>query len=187
MIKKYNCIMIVHSHDANELSVALLELERIAFLDGYYFAFAIRSCNLCKLCSVDRGRQCPTPEKIRPCDQLFGIDVYKTARSLGLPCEVLTSKDDTQNRPKRHVVSLFDATQEEVMSIWKLIEEVKEALDQRFHPDGYNVGVNVGASAGQTIFHMHVHVIPRYDGDVEDPRGGIRKIKKSLVPYDGDL
>jgi len=98
MIKKYNRILIVHSHDAHELSKALLELERKAFLDGYYFAFAIRSCNLCKLCSVDSGGQCPTPEKIRPCDQLFGIDVYKTARSLGLPCEVLTCKDDTQNR-----------------------------------------------------------------------------------------
>ncbi|MBC2723782.1 DUF2284 domain-containing protein [Desulfosporosinus sp.] len=98
MINRYKRIMILHSHNANELSAALLELERIAFLDGYYFAFAIRSCNLCKVCSVDRGEQCPTPEKIRPCDQLFGIDVYKTARSLGLPCEVLTSKEDTQNR-----------------------------------------------------------------------------------------
>ncbi|MBC2723865.1 MAG: HIT family protein, partial [Desulfosporosinus sp.] len=88
--------------------------------------------------------------------------------------------------PKRHVVSLFDATQEEITSIWKLIEGVKELLDQRFHSNGYNIGVNVGAAAGQTIFHMHVHVIPRYDGDVEDPRGGIRKIKKSLVPYVGE-
>ena len=87
---------------------------------------------------------------------------------------------------KRHLASLFDATQEEVMSIWKLLEEVKEELNKRFHPDGYNVGVNVGAAAGQTVFHMHVHVIPRYHGDVQDPRGGIRKIKKSLVPYAGE-
>lgn len=72
------------------------------------------------------------------------------------------------------------------MSLWKLIEEVKKELDSRFHPDGYNVGVNVGAAAGQTVFHLHVHVIPRYNGDVQDPRGGIRKIKKSLVPYAGD-
>ncbi|AET69661.1 HIT family hydrolase, diadenosine tetraphosphate hydrolase [Desulfosporosinus orientis DSM 765] len=88
--------------------------------------------------------------------------------------------------PKRHLVSLFDATPEEVMSIWKLIEEVKEELDHRFHPDGYNIGVNMGGAAGQTIFHLHVHVIPRYYGDVQDPRGGIRKIKKSLVPYVGE-
>ena len=88
--------------------------------------------------------------------------------------------------PKRHLVSLFDATQEEVISLWKLIEDVKESLEQRFHPDGYNIGVNVGAAAGQTVFHLHVHVIPRYQGDVRDPRGGIRKIKKSLVPYAGE-
>ena len=88
--------------------------------------------------------------------------------------------------PKRHLASLFDATQEEIMGIWKLLEVVKAELDKQFQADGYNVGVNVGAAAGQTIFHMHVHVIPRYHGDVEDPRGGIRKIKKSLVPYAGE-
>ena len=98
MIKRYKHILIVHSHDARELSSALLKLERVAFLDGYYFAFAVRYCNLCKSCNVEKGEPCPTPDKVRPCDQLFGIDVYKTARSLGLPCEVLQNKDDTQNR-----------------------------------------------------------------------------------------
>ncbi|OLN27233.1 HIT family protein [Desulfosporosinus metallidurans] len=88
--------------------------------------------------------------------------------------------------PKRHIASLFDMTEEEIMSIWELLEEVKEELNKRFHPDGYNVGVNVGAAAGQTVFHLHVHVIPRYQGDVPDPRGGIRNIKKSLVPYTGE-
>lgn len=88
--------------------------------------------------------------------------------------------------PKRHLASLFDATLEEVISIWKLLEEVTEKLNKRFHPDGYNVGVNVGAAAGQTVFHLHIHVIPRYHGDVQDPRGGIRKIKKSMVPYAGE-
>ena len=68
-------------------------------------------------------------------------------------------------------------------AITRLIIEVKDKLDQQFHPDGYNIGVNVGSAAGQTIFHLHVHVIPRYLGDVPDPRGGIRRIKKSLVPY----
>jgi len=60
---------------------------------------------------------------------------------------------------------------------------VKKKLDEEFHPDGYNIGVNVGAAGGQTVFHLHVHVIPRYRGDVPDPRGGIRRIKKPLVPY----
>ncbi|MDD2903680.1 MAG: DUF2284 domain-containing protein [Syntrophales bacterium] len=98
MVKEYNHILLAHSHDAHELSKAILEIERIAFLDGYYFAFGIRLCNLCEDCSVKKGLACPTPLKVRPCDQSFGIDVYKTVRNLGLPCEVLQSKDDIQNR-----------------------------------------------------------------------------------------
>lgn len=85
--------------------------------------------------------------------------------------------------PKRHVETYFDATQDEKNAISLLLARAKEKLDERFHPDGYNIGVNVGAAAGQTIFHLHVHLIPRYAGDVPDPRGGVRKIKKSLVPY----
>ena len=67
--------------------------------------------------------------------------------------------------PKWHATSLFEATQAELVSVGKLLITVKELLDERFHPDGYNIGVNVGEVAGQTIFHWHVHVIPRYRGD----------------------
>ena len=98
MIKAYRSILIVHSHDARELSKAVLDIERTAFLDGYYFSFAIRSCKLCKSCAVDHGKSCPTPEKVRPCDQSFGIDVYKTARKQGLPCDVLQNKEEVQDR-----------------------------------------------------------------------------------------
>jgi len=98
MVKRYNHILFVHSHDARTLSAAVLEIERTAFLDGYTFAFAIRTCNLCETCSVKQGNPCPTPDKVRPCDSSFGIDVYKTTRNLGLPCEVLKSKGDIQNR-----------------------------------------------------------------------------------------
>ena len=89
MVRKYEHILVVHSHNARELSEAVLEIERAAFLDGHYFAFAIRACNLCETCASLEGNPCPTPEKVRPCDESFGIDVYKTVRSLGLPCEVL--------------------------------------------------------------------------------------------------
>ena len=98
MIQRYNHILLLHSQDARQLSIAVLEIERTAFLDGHYFAFAIRTCNLCKVCAVAQGNPCPTPDKVRPCDQSFGIDVYKTARNLGLPCEVLQNKQDIQNR-----------------------------------------------------------------------------------------
>ena len=98
MVKRYSDILLVHSHDARELSTAVLEIERRAFLDGYYFAFAIRTCNLCKSCAAEQGHPCPTPDKVRPCDQSFGIDVYKTARNLGLPSEVLQNQNGIQNR-----------------------------------------------------------------------------------------
>lgn len=72
--------------------------------------------------------------------------------------------------PKRHAESFFEATQEEKVSVIELLTKVKEQLDERFHPDGYNIGVNVGEVAGQTIFHWHVHVIPRYHGDAGSVR-----------------
>ena len=98
MIKAHKSILIIHAHNATELSEVVLELEKAAFLDGYYFSFAIRYCKLCKSCAVDLGKFCPTPERVRPCDQSFGIDVYKTVRNLGLPCDVLQSKEGVQNR-----------------------------------------------------------------------------------------
>jgi len=85
--------------------------------------------------------------------------------------------------PKRHFADFFEATPEEMKAMMELLIEVKKLLQDQFNPDGYNAGVNVGAAAGQTVFHLHMHVIPRYHGDVEDPRGGIRKIKPSIVPY----
>lgn len=88
--------------------------------------------------------------------------------------------------PRRHVATYFDASEEELDAINRLLVAVKGKLDQAFAPDGYNIGVNVGAAGGQTIFHLHVHLIPRYAGDVPDPRGGVRKIKPSLVPYMGE-
>ena len=87
--------------------------------------------------------------------------------------------------PKRHYSSYFDATPAEVEALNDLFKTVKELLDAELRPDGYNIGINIGEAAGQTIFHLHVHIIPRYSGDVDNPRGGIRKFKKPLVEYDG--
>jgi predicted metal-binding protein len=98
MMRAYKHIIIVHCHDETALSRAVLEMERTAFLDGHYFAFAIRACHLCETCVVKEGLACPRPEKVRPCDSIFGIDVYKTARNLGLPCQVLQRKEEMQNR-----------------------------------------------------------------------------------------
>lgn len=90
--------MLVHAHNARLISSVLLQLEKTAFLDGHYFAFALRACNLCPACLLEKGKPCPTPEKIRPCEQMFGIDVYKTVRNLGFPCEVLKNEYEIPNR-----------------------------------------------------------------------------------------
>lgn len=83
---------------------------------------------------------------------------------------------------KRHVESFFDASPEEVEALFSLVNETKVILDQRFRPEGYNLGINIGDVAGQTIPHVHVHLIPRYKGDVQNPRGGVRNI----IPGKGD-
>ena len=72
--------------------------------------------------------------------------------------------------PFRHIPALFDATDEEQIALLALVREAKALLDEQFHPNGYNVGT----AAGQTVMHLHVHLIPRYAGDVADPRGGVR-------------
>lgn len=88
--------------------------------------------------------------------------------------------------PRRHNATLFTFTKKEEEDFWKILKEVKEYLDSslgKHKPDGYNIGINVGEAAGQTIGHLHIHVIPRYKGDVENPRGGVRNIKPALVSW----
>ena len=87
--------------------------------------------------------------------------------------------------PKRHFETFFEATEEEIKAIYSLLHQVKKIIDSELKPAGYNVGINVGYYAGQTVMHLHVHLIPRYKGDVENPRGGVRNIKEALVRYDG--
>jgi diadenosine tetraphosphate (Ap4A) HIT family hydrolase len=82
--------------------------------------------------------------------------------------------------PRREVATWFDATAHEQHAIIDLIDRVKHTLDAELHPDGYNVGFNAGEAAGQTVMHLHVHLIPRFRGDVADPRGGIRHVMPHL-------
>lgn len=85
--------------------------------------------------------------------------------------------------PKRHVASFFDLNVNERLSFNCAIKAVKEIIDKKFKPDGYNIGVNVGEAAGQTVMHCHIHIIPRYEGDVVCPRGGVRGVIPSKQFY----
>jgi len=76
--------------------------------------------------------------------------------------------------PKRHVSSFFDMTTEEQAAVLALLREIQKTIQQQHSPDGYNIGVNIGKAGGQSRMHVHMHLIPRYAGDVSDPRGGIR-------------
>ncbi len=78
--------------------------------------------------------------------------------------------------PKEHVSSYFQLSEEVKKDLWNTVQRAREHLEETFHPDGFNIGLNEGAAAGQTIFHVHIHVIPRYQGDVEDPTGGVRNV-----------
>ena len=77
---------------------------------------------------------------------------------------------------KRHVADFFDTTLEERRALNDLLQEAKKMLEREYSLDGYNIGVNCGEAAGQTIMHLHIHLIPRYQGDIDNPRGGVRGV-----------
>ena len=85
--------------------------------------------------------------------------------------------------PRRHVGSFFDLSEAERNSLLSLLEDAKRRLDKEFRPDGYNIGINDGSVAGQTVPHLHIHLIPRFHGDREDPRGGVRWIIPEKADY----
>ena len=78
--------------------------------------------------------------------------------------------------PKKHCANYFDLTFKEQSACTFMLNTVKEIIQERFNPDGFNIGINIGESAGQTVNHVHIHLIPRYNGDVEKPRGGVRGV-----------
>lgn len=92
------------------------------------------------------------------------------------------SKGHAEVVPKRHINSIFDLQPEEILQMFDLLRKTKEIVEKEFHPNSFNVGENDGETAGRTVPHLHLHLIPRYKGDVENPRGGVRNI----IPGKGD-
>ena len=85
--------------------------------------------------------------------------------------------------PRRHISSFFDASWPEKRAMLLLVDRMKSILDVKHSPDGYNIGINIGEAAGQTIMHVHVHLIPRYRGDNANPRGGVRGVIPEKQSY----
>ncbi len=109
--------------------------------------------------------------------------IQEDSLALALPDAYPVSPGHTLIVPRRHVQDFFDLTAEEQAAVWTLVQSVRRHIEKDHLPDGYNLGINVGEAAGQTVAHAHLHFIPRYTGDVEDPRGGIRWIIPTKAPY----
>ena len=85
--------------------------------------------------------------------------------------------------PKRHIGSFFEITEQERTALLDLMNQAQKLLIEEFNPDGFNIGINDGPAAGQTVPHLHIHLIPRFKGDQEDPRGGVRWIIPHNAKY----
>lgn len=107
-----------------------------------------------------------------PSERLF----LQTPQVIGLWDAYAVSPGHALLIPRRHVATWFDATSEEKLALVEAIDLAKAKIEELHQPHGYNIGINSGEAAGQTVFHLHVHVIPRYRGDVPDPRGGVRHV-----------
>jgi diadenosine tetraphosphate (Ap4A) HIT family hydrolase len=85
--------------------------------------------------------------------------------------------------PRRHVGSFFEVSATERAALLELLDQAREVAQAEFNPDGFNIGINDGAAAGQTVPHLHIHLIPRFKGDAADPRGGVRWIIPGKADY----
>lgn len=123
-------------------------------------------------------RDCPFCLRIAAGDV---VDAHELA--VAFPDGFPISPGHTLVVPRRHVAALRDLSPDEVAAVIALALEVQTRLDAEYGPDGYNLGINDGAAAGQTVGHVHLHVIPRYAGDISDPRGGIRWLFPAKADY----
>lgn len=115
----------------------------------------------------------------RPAERIFYEDELTRVLWDGFP----VSPGHALVVPRRHVATWFDATAEEQAALIHVLSVARDIVAEHHRPDGYNVGINVGEAAGQTVFHLHIHLIPRYSGDVADPRGGVRHVIPSKGNY----
>lgn len=109
--------------------------------------------------------------------------IVETATTFSFYDKFPVSKGHALIVPKRLISNYFDLTSKEQTACWIVANKVQKILKEKYNPDGFNVGINVNREAGQTIWHCHIHIIPRYLGDVEEPRGGVRGVIPSKKIY----
>jgi diadenosine tetraphosphate (Ap4A) HIT family hydrolase len=114
-----------------------------------------------------------------PLERIIDSNEFGVAIRDGFP----VSLGHTLVIPKRHIGSWFEISNDEQRGLLDLLARAKTDLQEEFKPDGYNIGINDGPAAGQTVPHLHMHLIPRYKGDQEDPRGGVRWIIPEKAKY----
>jgi diadenosine tetraphosphate (Ap4A) HIT family hydrolase len=93
------------------------------------------------------------------------------------------SKGHLEVVPKLHISSFFDIGDEQLTQLFALIKKTKAMVQKKYNPDGYNIGINEGEAAGRTVHHLHIHLIPRYKGDIKNPNGGVRNIIPGMGKY----
>jgi diadenosine tetraphosphate (Ap4A) HIT family hydrolase len=123
----------------------------------------------------------PCPFCFLPAERLVQASEFALVMRDGFPI----SPGHTLIIPKRHVASFFEITDAERIDLMSLLAAARDDLDRQFRPAGYNIGINDGAAAGQTVPHLHIHLIPRYEGDRPDPRGGVRWVLPDKAAYWG--
>ena len=109
--------------------------------------------------------------------------VIENAAAIALHDAFPVAEGHTLVVPRRHVSSIYEVSDSEQTQLWQLVAQVRTSLVEEFSPVGFNIGINDGEAAGQTVPHAHIHIIPRYEGDVPDPRGGIRWIIPEKAVY----
>lgn len=141
--------------------------ENCEIYEYQHFNQTLKKASDCVFCNLDKEKEL----------------ISETATAVAFLDSFPVNPGHTLIIPKRHIPNYFELSIHEQRALWLLVNRCKMLIQKRYNPDGFNVGINVGEAAGQSIFHVHIHLIPRYKGDVENPRGGVRGVIKEKQSY----
>lgn len=146
---------------------SLFSNENCEIYEYQHYNRGIKKASECVFCNLESGKELIT----------------ETATAIAFLDSYPVNPGHTLIVPKRHVADYFELSIHEQRALWLVVNRCKTIIQKRYNPDGFNVGINVGEAAGQSIFHVHIHLIPRYKGDVENPRGGVRGVIPNKQSY----